>query len=145
MEVGIYENKNYGMDDIMNADIGIFAMFEIESFNGERSGPRAPVVSAMPEVMRLMQIHAASQQGLITSLWECGPATPEELAHRTGSSVSTVRTWLKELLEARVLEIDDENAPRFEIRYRLPARMGALLVEMEHPLDLVDHGMALAA
>ncbi|HEV3011925.1 MAG TPA: SAM-dependent methyltransferase, partial [Actinomycetota bacterium] len=51
---------------------------------------------------------------------EGGPATPAELAGRTGTVERYVREWLEQHAASGLLAVDDPAAGPLERRYRMP-------------------------
>ena len=60
-----------------------------------------------------------------------GPSTSVELADRTSTQERYVREWLEQQTLAEILEVEDENLPALQRRYRLPPRRAEVLTDSE--------------
>ena len=98
----------------------------------------------------LFAVYVGTRLGLYRALTD-GPATPSELAERTGTNERYVREWLEQQASSGILEVDDPQAEAGERRYSLPAGhdealldetslnfiapIGKLVVACARPLD----------
>jgi 2-polyprenyl-3-methyl-5-hydroxy-6-metoxy-1,4-benzoquinol methylase len=73
----------------------------------------------------LAGVYLGDRLGWYASLKEDGPATPEELASRTGSDARYAREWLEQQAVSGILAVDDEH------RFTLPEEHAAVLVDPE--------------
>lgn len=68
----------------------------------------------------LFSIYIGDRLGLYRSLADEGPATPAELASRTGTHERYIREWLEQQTVAGILEVQDENHGSETRRFSLP-------------------------
>ena len=73
----------------------------------------------------LAGVYLGDRLGLYRSLEADGPATPEELAARTGTDARYVREWLEQQAVGGILDADERH------RFSLPKAHAAVLVEPE--------------
>ena len=71
----------------------------------------------------LAGVYLGDRLGWYASLDADGPATPEELAGRTGSDARYAREWLEQQATSAILAVDDDG------RFRLPAGHRPVLVD----------------
>ncbi|MFL5709554.1 MAG: SAM-dependent methyltransferase [Chloroflexota bacterium] len=91
------------------------------------------VFEATLGIMDILSIYLGDRLGLYRALDEGGPATPSDLATRTGIDPRYAREWLEQQAVTGILEVDDVAAAADTRRYRLPdAYVGALL-DVENP------------
>ncbi len=74
--------------------------------------------------------------GLYTALAEAGPATPNELAHRTGTVERYVRPWLVNQAAGGYVDYDPSSG-----RFRLPPEHAAALAAVPGAYQLVTAAM----
>ncbi|MGI9592251.1 MAG: methyltransferase domain-containing protein, partial [Myxococcota bacterium] len=94
------------------------------------------VFGALQGAMTSAMICLGDRLGLYRALAGDGPATPDELAARTGLSERWVREWLYQQGAAGVLEADDDE------RFRLTPEAAAVLADESHPafgVGFFDH------
>jgi 2-polyprenyl-3-methyl-5-hydroxy-6-metoxy-1,4-benzoquinol methylase len=72
-------------------------------------------------------VYLGDRLGWYASLADDGPATPDELAARTGSDARYAREWLEQQAVSGILEVDGEH------RFSLPASHAEVLV---HPTSM---------
>mgnify|MGYP001377308457 FL=1 len=72
-----------------------------------------------------------SRLGLYDALASEGPATPGELAARTGTAERYVREWLEQQAVSGFLHVDNPVDPAGERRYALPTAHAEVLTERE--------------
>ena len=72
-------------------------------------------------------VYLGDRLGWYASLADDGPATPEELAARTGSDARYAREWLEQQAVSGILEVDGDH------RFGLPAAHAEVLV---HPTSM---------
>ena len=70
-------------------------------------------------------IYLGERLGWYRSLADDGPATPDELAARTGTDARYAREWLEQQAVGGILEVDDEH------RFSLPEGFRDVLVDPE--------------
>ncbi|WP_231554498.1 hypothetical protein [Arthrobacter sp. L77] len=74
------------------------------------------VLAAALGMMDVLSIHLGDRLGWYRSLAAEGPATPSELAARTGTSERYAREWLHQQATTGLLAADDDGeAPRFRL------------------------------
>lgn len=106
------------------------------------TGPM-PVVHATDELaerlfaatigaLEIGSVHLGGRLGLYRALAGGGPATPAELATRTGTDERYVREWLEQQAVAGLLAVDDAGAPAGRRRYELPKAHRPVLADEEH-------------
>jgi SAM-dependent methyltransferase len=71
----------------------------------------------------LAGVYLGDRLGWYASLAADGPATPDELAQRTGTDARYAREWLEQQAVAGILEADDDH------RFRMPDGHAAVLVD----------------
>src|SRR6476620_12371450 len=71
--------------------------------------------------MDLLNIYLGDRLGLYRALSEGGPATPPELAARTGTHERYVREWLEQQAVTGLLTVDDPAKDASARTYVLPA------------------------
>jgi pimeloyl-ACP methyl ester carboxylesterase/SAM-dependent methyltransferase len=70
--------------------------------------------------LEMLSVYLGDKLGWYRALSESGPATPSELAGRTGTQERYTREWLEQQAVARILAVDDPVAAPNERRYSLP-------------------------
>src|SRR5918996_1615133 len=65
----------------------------------------------------MFSIYIVDRLALYRALAEGGPATPAELASRTGTHERYIREWLEQQTVAGILEVEDENQDTGSRRY----------------------------
>ncbi|HJP64997.1 MAG TPA: methyltransferase domain-containing protein [Actinomycetota bacterium] len=81
--------------------------------------------------LELYGLYLGERLGLYRSLADEGPATPGELASRTGTTERYVREWLEHQAVSGFVQVDDPDADEGARRFVLPS---------EHRPVLVDEG-----
>ena len=91
--------------------------------------------------MDLLAVYLGDRLGLYRALADGGPATPGELAARTGTAERYVREWLEQQAVSDILEVAEADGPPAAAeaeaeagagrRYRLPAGRAAVLLHEE--------------
>lgn len=94
------------------------------------------LVGAANGAFDLFSIYAGERLGLYRSLAEDGPATPGELAVRTGMDERYAREWLEQQVCTGLLAVDDPALEASTRRYALPPASEAVLVDDLSPLYL---------
>lgn len=79
----------------------------------------------------LYTIHVGHRLGLYAALADSEPITSAELAERCALHERYVREWLEQQAVAGLLEVDDEEAPAGERRYRLLPAPAEVLADPE--------------
>ncbi|MEW6471203.1 MAG: class I SAM-dependent methyltransferase [Actinomycetota bacterium] len=80
----------------------------------------------------LLSIHIGDQLGFYRSLADDGPATPTELATRTGTHERYAREWLEQQAATAILTVDDPGGDASERRYALPSAHADLLLNKDN-------------
>lgn len=83
--------------------------------------------------LELASIHLGHRLGFYRMLAESGPATPVELAARTGTVERYAREWLEQQAVAGFLSVDDADAEADEREYGLPEAHKPIFVDEENP------------
>lgn len=73
----------------------------------------------------LAGVYLGDRLGLYRSLDADGPATPDELAERTGTDARYVREWLEQQAVSGILDVDGDH------RFSLSKEHAAVLVDDE--------------
>ncbi len=81
--------------------------------------------------LELYTIYLGERLGLYRALHEDGPATPGELAARTGTHERYVREWLEHHAASGLVSVDDVAAAPHERRFTLPAAYVPVLVDRD--------------
>jgi SAM-dependent methyltransferase len=81
--------------------------------------------------MDLLNIYLGDQLGLYKALAEGGPATPAELAARTGTHERYAREWLEQQAVTGVLTVDDASADEGARQYALPTGHDEVLLDRD--------------
>jgi 2-polyprenyl-3-methyl-5-hydroxy-6-metoxy-1,4-benzoquinol methylase len=79
--------------------------------------------------LELYTVYLGDRLGLYRALASGGPATPAELAGRTGTAERYVREWLEHQASSGLLEVDEPAADAPVRRYRLPPAHVPLLAD----------------
>lgn len=90
--------------------------------------------AAIVGTVEVASVHLGGRLGFYQALAEGGPATPAELAARTGTAERYVREWLEQQAVAGFLTVEDAAADATARRYRLPEAHRAVFVD-EHDLN----------
>jgi 2-polyprenyl-3-methyl-5-hydroxy-6-metoxy-1,4-benzoquinol methylase len=83
--------------------------------------------------METQAVYLGERLGLYRSLANGGPATPAELAIRTGTNERYMREWLEQQATAGILRIDDPATSAGDRRYALPSGHAEALLDAESP------------
>lgn len=89
------------------------------------------VFASSTATMELACMYLGDRLGLYRALADGGPATPGELARRTGSDARYVREWLEQQAAAGVLVCEEPGAASEERRFALPADHAEALLDPE--------------
>ncbi len=89
--------------------------------------------------MDIFAVYAGEKLGLYRSLAQAGPATPAELAARTGTYERYIREWLEQQATSGILAAEPSGAGS-ERRYALPPGYEAVLVDGESELFVAPVG-----
>jgi SAM-dependent methyltransferase len=99
-------------------------MAEIEESDKPSATARNPLADrlfrAAVGMFDLLTLYIGERLGLYRALAEHGPATPAELADRTGTQERYVREWLEQQAVSAILEVDDPSAAPETRRYSMP-------------------------
>jgi SAM-dependent methyltransferase len=91
--------------------------------------------------LELYAIYLGERLGLYRALADGGPATPAELATRTGTAERYMREWLEHHAASGLVEVESPGTDERSRRYRLPAEHARILAEP----DAIDYGGHIAA
>src|SRR6201985_1428973 len=89
------------------------------------------LLGAMTGAATTAMVAVGDQLGLYRALADGGPATPDELAARTGLSARLLREWLSQQAAAGFLAYQGDDG-----RYALPAEAAAVLAQEASPAFL---------
>jgi 2-polyprenyl-3-methyl-5-hydroxy-6-metoxy-1,4-benzoquinol methylase len=98
----------------------------------------------MVGALELLTVYLGERLGLYRALAADGPATPAELAARTGTAERYVREWLEHHAASGLLEVDDPVAGPGSRRYRLPAAFAPVLADPDDIRYRAFNGIELA-
>ena len=79
--------------------------------------------------MEVATIYLGDLLGLYQALAQGGPATPAELAGRTGTNERYVREWLEQQAAVGILEVEDARADPSARRFILPSGHAEVLLD----------------
>src|SRR6266545_7123129 len=91
--------------------------------------------------LELYAIYLGERLGLYRALADGVPATPAELAARTGTAERYIREWLEHHAASGLVEVDGPDLDERSRRYRLPTEHARILAEP----DALDYGGHIAA
>lgn len=103
------------------------------------------LLEAANGALDLFSVYLGEQLGYYASLDADGPATPAELAARTGTHERYVREWLEQQATTGLLSVEDASAPPGARSYALPTGYELVLVDQESDLFAAPMGRFLAA
>lgn len=83
--------------------------------------------------IELQAVYLGERLGYYRSLATDGPATPGELAARTGTDPRYTREWLEQQATASIVDVDDPGKPAMERRFSLPSGHAEALIDPESP------------
>jgi SAM-dependent methyltransferase len=81
--------------------------------------------------MEVATVYLGDRLGLYRALADGGPATPAELAGRTGTHKRYAREWLEQQAVAGILEVVDAGADGSDRRYGLPAGHAEVMLDQD--------------
>ncbi len=87
--------------------------------------------SAGIAAMELEAVYLGDRLGLYQTLKEAGPATPVQLAERTGIHERYAREWLEQQAVAGILDVDDTGMEASIRLYSLPSGHAEVLIERD--------------
>lgn len=90
----------------------------------------ARLADATLAVHDVLTVYLGERLGLYDALVS-GPATPRDLAARTGTHLRYVREWLEQQAAAEILGCEDPSAPAEERRFFLPGPTAEVLTERD--------------
>jgi SAM-dependent methyltransferase len=102
---------------------------ELAPTTGDTDALIERLFGAVIDTLEVASVHIGGRLGFYRALADEGPATPSELATRTGTAERYVREWLEQQAVAGFLTVDDPDAPADARRYRLPAEHRAVFVD----------------
>jgi 2-polyprenyl-3-methyl-5-hydroxy-6-metoxy-1,4-benzoquinol methylase len=82
-------------------------------------------------VADVFAMYLGQRLGYYRSLWKDGPATPDELAARTGTNERYTREWLEQQAASGFLDVDDVRETPERRRFTLPAGHAAVLADAD--------------
>jgi 2-polyprenyl-3-methyl-5-hydroxy-6-metoxy-1,4-benzoquinol methylase len=96
---------------------------------GDSEALTARLFRDMTGALELLTVYLGERLGLYRALQAGGPATPAELAARTGTVERYVREWLEHHAVSGLLEVDDPVAGPLDRRYSLPPGYAPVLAD----------------
>ncbi|HET7471637.1 MAG TPA: class I SAM-dependent methyltransferase [Candidatus Limnocylindrales bacterium] len=87
-------------------------------------------------MMDVLSVYVGDRLGLYRSLHDAGPATADELAHRTGIDARYAREWLEQQAVGDLLDVDDVAADADRRRYALPDAYAEPLLDPDSPMSI---------
>jgi len=91
----------------------------------------------------ILSVYLGEKLGYYQSLDASGPATPGELAQRTGTHPRYAQEWLEQQATTQILAVDDPTAPAEQRRYSLPEGYADVLVNPLSPAFVAPMGRFL--
>ncbi len=88
--------------------------------------------TAAIDTLEIASVHLGHRLGFYRALAEGGPATPTELAARTGTVERYAREWLEQQAVAGFLSVDDAGAAAKERHYGLPEAYQPIFVDADN-------------
>ena len=85
------------------------------------------------ESMELLSVHLGTELGLYAVLDTGGPATPPELARRTGIHPRYAREWLEQQASTGILEVSEASDDPDGRRFSLPSGHAEALLDPDSP------------
>lgn len=82
-------------------------------------------------VADVFAMYLGQRLGYYRSLWKDGPATPLELAARSGTNERYAREWLEQQAASGFLDVDDVKEAPERRRFTLPAGHAAVVADAE--------------
>jgi len=82
-------------------------------------------------MMEIVTVYLGDRLGLYRALVDLGPATPAELAARTGTHERYAREWLEQQASAGFLDVDGADAGAGTRRYGLPEAHAEALLDRD--------------
>jgi 2-polyprenyl-3-methyl-5-hydroxy-6-metoxy-1,4-benzoquinol methylase len=82
-------------------------------------------------VADVFAMYLGQRLGYYRSLWKEGPATPAELAARSGTNERYTREWLEQQAASGFLDVDDAGAAPEKRRFTLPDGHAAVLADAD--------------
>lgn len=82
-------------------------------------------------MMEILTVYLGDRLGLYRALADSGPATPAELADRTGTHERYAREWLEQQASAGILKVNDADADAEARRYSLPEAHAEALLDRD--------------
>jgi hypothetical protein len=110
---------------------------------GDPEALTARLFRDMAGALELLTVYLGERLGLYRALQAGGPATPAELAARTGTVERYVREWLEHHAVSGLLEVDDPAAGPLERRYSLPAGYAPVLADPDDVRYLGFNGIEI--
>ena len=81
--------------------------------------------------MEVASVYLGDRLGLYRALAEGGPATPSELAERTGTHERYAREWLEQQAVVGILEVEDPEVDPSARRYSLPPGHAEVMLDQD--------------
>ena len=97
------------------------------------------------QAMDVFTVYLGDRLGLYRSLAAEGPATPRELATRTGIAERYAREWLEQQAVTGILMVEDAAVDDAERRYGLPAAHAEALIDPDSPWSIAPFCRSIAA
>lgn len=95
--------------------------------------------------MDIAAVYIGDRLGLYRDLAASGPASPAELAARTGMAERYAREWLEQQAVSGLLEVTGQGGSASERRYALPAAHAAALIDPDSLSSIAPLARAVVA
>jgi SAM-dependent methyltransferase len=95
--------------------------------------------------MDIAAVHIGDRLGLYRDLAASGPASPAELAARTGMAERYAREWLEQQAVSGILDVADDGGSPGDRRYALPAAHAAALIDPDSLSSIAPLARAVVA
>jgi len=93
----------------------------------------------------VMAVYVGDRLGLYRALHASGPATPAEVAARSGIDPRYAREWLEQQAATGIIDVMDPEAPADERRFALPEAYADPLLNLDSPYSIAPLGRAIVA
>ncbi len=106
-------------------------MSEVEMAEQRRDAFVEELFEKIIGAMEVATVYLGDRLGLYQALADGGPATPAELAERTGTHERYAREWLEQQAVVGILAVEDSGADGSARRYGLPAGHAEVLLDRD--------------
>ena len=114
-------------------------MYEMEDSQGipeakvheQRDALAGELFEKIIGAMEVASVYLGDRLGLYQALAQGGPATPSELAQRSGTHERYVREWVEQQAVVGILEVEDSGVDPSARRYSLPAGHAEVMLDQD--------------